>query len=444
MRLTIPEPKIKLYEDGFDEHDKLSRKTTGDKLSELVERIDDPMVIALDGAWGSGKSFFLKCWVGEHLKREENTTQTVYFDAFKHDYLDDPLVALTGAIANRFRTSEDQQQEENEKRTQNLKKTAWAISKAAGRIGLSAVTFGATEILSDLGDEIAQSAGEEAKAFLSKEKGDKQADQFWGAHQAKIAAMDAFRLALADLTELKSENGAEAKPTKKLVIVVDELDRCRPDYALSLLETTKHFFDVDGVHFVLGVNLTQLQNSVRARYGSGTEADAYLQKFYSLKFKLPNKIQYKQDYIHYFNYASDQMQLPRNVHTATLDLLERYVGSAPITPRTIQRILTVIALIPFRTIQDTPYEFLLLPAILKVCAPAIYEKMKKTELELEDVLLVFRLEGKNLDNWIAALNATDDHNEVFAGTARLMPNNFLASIYEDYLEVFDPNSLEVG
>jgi predicted KAP-like P-loop ATPase len=56
------------------------------------------MVIALDGAWGSGKSFFLKCWVGAHKLENEGTATTVYFDALSYDYLDDPLVALTGAI----------------------------------------------------------------------------------------------------------------------------------------------------------------------------------------------------------------------------------------------------------------------------------------------------------------------------------------------------------
>ncbi len=76
MRLTMPAPKIKLYKDGFAGHDKLGREKTGHRLSELVERIDDPLVIALDGAWGSGKSLFLKCWVGEHLKRDGNC-QTV-------------------------------------------------------------------------------------------------------------------------------------------------------------------------------------------------------------------------------------------------------------------------------------------------------------------------------------------------------------------------------
>ena len=78
--------------------------------------------------------------------------------------------------------------------------------------------------------------------------------------------MYAFRLTLEELTKPD-----DAKPIK-LVIVVDELDRCRPDYALSLLEIIKHFFNVEGVHFVLGVNLSELQNIVRARYGRNIKA----------------------------------------------------------------------------------------------------------------------------------------------------------------------------
>jgi len=47
MRLTVPEPKIDLYNDGFADHDQLGRKATGDKLSDLVERIDDPMALMI-------------------------------------------------------------------------------------------------------------------------------------------------------------------------------------------------------------------------------------------------------------------------------------------------------------------------------------------------------------------------------------------------------------
>ena len=102
-RVITPEPEIKLYKDRFEHHDQLGRSPTGADLSELVDQVEDPLVIALDGSWGSGKSFFLKCWVGEHLYRYRESSQTVYFDAYKHDFLDDPLVALTGAITDRFR-----------------------------------------------------------------------------------------------------------------------------------------------------------------------------------------------------------------------------------------------------------------------------------------------------------------------------------------------------
>ena len=75
-RITVPEPQIDLYNDGFEDGPRSTRPAgskaeTGKKLSDLVERIDEPLVIALDGAWGSGKSHFLKCWVGEHLEARQ-------------------------------------------------------------------------------------------------------------------------------------------------------------------------------------------------------------------------------------------------------------------------------------------------------------------------------------------------------------------------------------
>ena len=189
MRLTIPEPKIKLYEDGFDEHDKLSRKPTGDKLSELVERIDDPLVIALDGAWGSGKSFFLKCWVGEHLKRDGNTTQTVYFDAFKNDFLDDPLIALTGAIAERFEESGDKTAQ---KAWDKAKRVAPALGRAIVRAGVSVATAGLVNKVDELADAAIETASRELDGVVA---------EFWKRENGKRAAMESFRQALIELTK---------------------------------------------------------------------------------------------------------------------------------------------------------------------------------------------------------------------------------------------------
>ena len=439
-RVTIPEPEIKLYEDRFDGHDLLGRRPTGDNLSELVERIEDPLVIALDGAWGSGKSFFLKCWVGEHLYRYGQTNQTVYFDAFKHDYLDDPLVALTGAITDRFRTPEDEQQEQDRKRTQKLKKAVWAVSKAAGRIGLSAVTYGTAEHLGGLAGEVVKSAEQEARDFLIKEQGNKEAKQFWDAHHAKIAAMDDFRLALEDLT--KPNDGEPIK----LVIVVDELDRCRPDYALSLLEIIKHFFNVKNVHFVLGVNLSGLENSVRVRYGSNIDAATYLQKFYSVVLRLPRKIIGVHDYLRYFDHASRQMQIPGYILGAAHGLLKSYIGTTPMTPRMIQRILTVLALIPYDKRQDrlTHPDILVGAAITKVCAPKAYEAMRMNKLTMDELEKVFYLDRDNFEYWKHVLHTANGNEITFPGEQLPIPPYALQYTCENFLEVFDASALQIG
>ncbi|KIC38289.1 KAP family P-loop NTPase fold protein [Leisingera sp. ANG-M7] len=394
MRLTVPEPKIELYKDGFAKHDQLNRKETGDKLSGLVERIDDPLVIALDGAWGSGKSFFLKCWVGEHLKRPGNTTQTVYFDAFQHDFLDDPLIALTGAIAERFRDPEAEKQETDQAkasaRRSKLKKSAWAVSKAAGRIGLSAVTFGATEILSGMGDEIAKAASDEAKAFLSSDAGDDEAEKFWNAHDARIAAMEAFRLALTELTE--PDDAGE--PQRKLVIVIDELDRCRPDYALSLLEIIKHFFSVDGVHFVLGVNLTELQNSVRARYGSGVDAAKYLQKFISITAPLRGskpRNRHSSIITKHFDYVASELGA---MHTWQYDWLRDYLvvvdHHVDLSLRDVEKIGALIQVCPTSYLRHDGHLHLFSSlTILSVAAPSLFKKARSGELTYGEVQSIF-------------------------------------------------------
>jgi hypothetical protein len=103
MKFVIPEPLFNLYNEGFTGKDILKRADTGKRLSSLVESIEDPLVIALDGEWGSGKSFFLKCWVGAHKLENNGQATTIYFDAFAHDYLEDPLIALTGCISERLK-----------------------------------------------------------------------------------------------------------------------------------------------------------------------------------------------------------------------------------------------------------------------------------------------------------------------------------------------------
>ena len=74
---------------------------------------------------------------------------------------------------------------------------------------------------------------------------------------------------------------------RPLVIGIDELDRCRPSYAIEMLELAKHLFAVDHVVFALAVNRSELAHSVKVLYGQDFDAARYLRRFFDLDFRLP-------------------------------------------------------------------------------------------------------------------------------------------------------------
>ena len=75
---------------------------------------------------------------------------------------------------------------------------------------------------------------------------------------------------------------------KPLVIFIDELDRCRPDYALDVLEKSKHLFNIEGIIFIYSFDKKQLGFSVRSLYGNEMDVDGYLRRFFDLVYKLPS------------------------------------------------------------------------------------------------------------------------------------------------------------
>jgi len=137
------------------------------------------------------------------------------------------------------------------------------FSKAAGRGLLSAVSHGASET---------------AIKVIAEEKTD---ESYWQEEEGKRKSLEEFRQRLAEFAK-----------NQPLVIVIDELDRAKPDYALSVLETIKHFFNVPHVKFILGVNLPALGKMVEHRYGlEPADALKYLERFIHLAASLPNIVQ---------------------------------------------------------------------------------------------------------------------------------------------------------
>lgn len=323
MKLFPEDLDIVLYETAFED-DLLDRRPLSKQLSELVEKLENPTVLALDDRWGTGKTYFLKRWVAAHTKENEGKATTDYFDAFEFDYLSDPLVSIISSVNERY----------PETATATLdrwKSAAKKLVKPGIGIALSLATLGAKQHLDEAGDVIAEAVGGKASEFAS---------DLWEAEQAKKEALTAFKTHLRELTD---ESGAP------LVIVVDELDRCRPDFALSILEIVKHLFAVSNVHFILGVNGSALENSVKARYGAEIDAEAYLRKFINASFSLPkvkdrlNKISYTTVFA---RQVGEQMELPSKILDRVVELLRKVDGSNDVSLRDISKILSRIALVP--------------------------------------------------------------------------------------------------
>ena len=114
-----------------------------------------------------------------------------------------------------------------------------------------------------------------------------------------------------------------------LMVVIDELDRCRPSYAVSLIEVAKHIFGADHIIFVLAVNRTQLQHSIRALYGNEFDATGYLRRFFDIDFRLPepNRTRFMQDLLH-------RAQVGRNV-----ELLQEFCGSSDFSLRQVGQVI---------------------------------------------------------------------------------------------------------
>lgn len=381
MRFSPVEEQIALYEEGFGE-DILGRKNVGKALSEVLERIEDPLVVVLDGNWGAGKTHFLRRWVGAHKGQFGGRATTVYFDAFAHDYLDDPLIALIGAMSERFPS-------EKTPKLEKVKQLALRFWKPAARIGLSVATFGATNALDELGDAVANAVGDEAKQAV---------DQFWHQAAGRRAAMEDFHDAI---TSLMTPDGTDGEVVP-LIIVIDELDRCRPDYALQVLEVIKHFFSVPSLHFVLGVNLTALQNSVKARYGSDINAGLYLQKFISLTLSLPEVAEDQERTpatVIYARHVGCQMKIPDALVDALANHLKVVAAANQVTIRDVSRVLSRISLLPEHVLTKRYLagwiEVMLTLLVSKEVRPDLYPKFRGATAGPEEIASYFGAKPEN-------------------------------------------------
>ena len=247
---------FKLKELRIDSEDPWSddlfrRENIAARLTPLISPQGQQLTISLHGQWGAGKTFMLKRWrkalgnAGYHA---------IYFNAWEDDFSNDPLLAITGQLSEHFKRG--------------------VLKNLAVKVAQYAVPL----IVENLLGVAKASLG----VSLKTEEKDKTIHPLLDAYLEQKATKDRLR---TQLTKLSEHIGKRTK--HPLVIIVDELDRCRPTFAIELLERVKHIFDVPNMVFVFGLNRDELCESLVSVYGN-INTDVYLRRFFDFEFNLPD------------------------------------------------------------------------------------------------------------------------------------------------------------
>lgn len=302
--------------------DVLDRAALGKVLEDhLINRFSagnhEPLSLALDGRWGSGKSFFVERWTKQLIN---NGRFVISFNAWQHDGSPEPSLALIGEL--RRQLQDLSQRVISQELTSNAleskikatvdsaKKAIKPMLKVAASgilkrvIGSSVSDF--TDAMSGEDEEEEQTSNGDTR-ILDKAL-DAYLDQILSDHELHQASISKFRNDLASLARAISKaNAPDDKPIGPVIIIIDELDRCRPDFAVRLLEGVKHLFSVQNVCFVFATNLAQLTASIEVVYGTNFSGREYLGRFFDRELTLPTISRGG------FTQLLFQQPLPRNV-----------------------------------------------------------------------------------------------------------------------------------
>ena len=271
MSISIKRPEpVKDDSNPFGD-DKLSRKGLADSISALISDAEEPLVIALNGGWGTGKTFFLDRWMSLYSQNEDSSKRKpfiVSFNAWQDDDLDDPLLAVVGQLHHYLhsrKSTDPNISEEFEAKVQSFYLSANKIlakaTKSFSHILEHFTGINPNEIVKDFSNFQAQ-----------------RVEAYGEAIQARVD----LRIRLGNLAKAMWEESG-----KPLVLVIDDLDRCRPEFAVALLEKIKHLFNVRYVVFVLGIDLIQFSASLANIYGEKFDSSNYLHRLIDVELSLP-------------------------------------------------------------------------------------------------------------------------------------------------------------
>lgn len=255
--------------------DLFERQYFATQLLDDLDCFKTPFSVGLDARWGNGKTFF----VDNFLKAEcvKRGIPLIKYDCFEHERENDPFISLVKVILDSAKLLVSGST--NEPQTDQLhnaysKATSFAVGllKTTGKAFVKhALGQTIAQVEANFDVEVPDELHDELAAYVEEQL--KPARQLQDLRQEFYSSMDVLIQSISN--------------SKFVIVVIDELDRCRPNHAVNVLESIKHLMSVKGVYFVFTYHREQLCSALKHIYGDGLDANLYLQKFIDLDLPLP-------------------------------------------------------------------------------------------------------------------------------------------------------------
>lgn len=389
---------VKTINNNYFRRNKLLKKI----IEKLSDDNNDIKSICINAPWGTGKTVFvheLKYLINNsqnlpRLNKEIDLTEIkiakdigcYYFNSWENDSINSPTLALLYNI---------------------LQDETWASAEFKNEI-----------------DNLKMNAANLLVRILSKGS--------LGFNDLKIIEPSVFDEIFSS-NKIKEEFNKtineylQINKLKKLVIILDELDRCRPDYAVNMLESIKHFFYNEKLIFIISTDLIQLSYTIKKFYGDNFNSDLYLQRFFDRIITLDNS--------NSIEYIYNELHLELDCPLSWADMVYYYIKRLNMSVREINNFVAA-----FNRIFQT---------MLKISDYKINETYKKFDKLFGVQLFIiysFALKVKNTTQYIEYINGNfskDDLKNLFPTDSRMLRllkqhSNLLDSeaLYEYLFEIY--------
>jgi nucleoside-triphosphatase THEP1 len=369
--MKIKHHEIEIPEENPFENCELEREPFAKVLTNIVDNYAEGFVLAINNEWGTGKTTFVKMWQ-QHLKNEG--FQTIYFNAWENDFDNNPLVALMSELET-LTNSKNKKVFKSvvEKGAVLVKNIAPALAKSLIKkyvVDIDDISLEAINNITKASTEILEG---QIKDYTNKKK-----------------TINEFKKELEKFVK-------QADNSKPLIFIVDELDRCRPNYSVEVLEQIKHFFSVPGIVFVLSIDKKHLSSAVKGFYGSEQiDSNEYLRRFIDLEYSIPApKVELFNQYL-YGYYGFDEFFISEERRTIPefredrhflLKISEVLFTKWNTTLRQQERIFALSRLV-LASFSGRSYTFpslLFILVYLKTMKLDLFQQIERNELTLQEL-----------------------------------------------------------